>query len=309
MTAILVPTIRHWIAAALLSLTAAPAAMAQGQDLGHKILGGVGLDAGTQPDPGIYVGDRFVYYRADELKDRDGERVPVRGLEVEALANVVGISGTLKLGGAPYLGAAVAIPYAWLSLRSDAPQASIDRSGIGDVFVEPIKVGFRLPHLDVVTSYSFYAPTGQAEDSGVGQRQWSQQFSAGGTVFLDDRRAWRLSALGSYNLYNEKIGIDIRRGDTVQIQGGIGGRLFDVIDFGLAGYVLRQVEDDSGADLPPVLRGAREEVFGLGPEIGVAIPAIRARLTIRYERDLGARSRPEGQILVAGLSFVAWRPD
>jgi hypothetical protein len=50
-------------------------------------------------------------------------------------------------------------------------------------------------------------------------------------------------------------------------------------------------------------------VFGLGPEIGVVIPAIRARLTVRYEWDLAATSRPEGQILVAGLTFVAWRPD
>ena len=45
-----------------------------------------------------------------------------------------------------------------------------------------------------------------------------------------------------------------------------------------------------------------------GPEIGIVIPAIRARLAVRHEWDLATTSRPKGQILVAGLSLVAWRP-
>jgi hypothetical protein len=47
----------------------------------------------------------------------------------------------------------------------------------------------------------------------------------------------------------------------------------------------------------------------VGPEIGITIPAIRGKLTARYEWDLGARSRPEGQVLVVGLSFLAWQPE
>lgn len=301
-------TIWRWMAAGLLLLPAAPAAMAQSQDLGHKILGGAGLDAGTQADAGLYVGDRLLHYHADELNDRNGERVPVEGLDIDAASNVTGVSRTLKLDGALYFSASVAVPIVRLSLNSDEPRASVDRFGFGDVFVEPARLGLRHPHFDVVTSYGFYAPTGQAPRSGVGARQWSQQVSAGGTVFFDDRRGWRLSALASYDLYHKKTGIDIRRGDTVQVQGGFGGPIFHRIEAGIAGYALWQVQNDSGSDLPLILRGARDHVIGLGPEIDVAIPAIRARLTIRHEWDLATRSRPEGQILVAGLSFVAWRP-
>jgi hypothetical protein len=159
-----------------------------------------------------------------------------------------------------------------------------------------------------VTSYGFYAPTGQAQRSGVGERQWSHQLSAGGAVFFDDHRGWRLSALASYDLYQKKIGIDIRRGDTVQIQGGFGGPVFHNIDVGIAGYALWQVGDDRGSALPLVLRGARDHVTGLGPEIGIMLPVIRARLAVRHEWDIATRSRPKGQILVAGLSLLAWRP-
>ena len=165
------------------------AAVADG-DLGHKVLGAVGLDAGTQPDEGVYAGDRFFYFSADRLRDRRGGLVPVKGLEIGAYANVVGVSGTLKPEGAPYLSAAFAVPVAWLSMKADVPHAEIDRFGLGDIFVEPIKVGGRLPHLDTVASYGFYAPTGQAERKGLGQPQWTQQFSLGGTLFFDDERAF-----------------------------------------------------------------------------------------------------------------------
>lgn len=294
------------MAAALLLFSTG--AMAQG-DLGHKILGAVGLDAGIQPEEGIYAGDRFIYFSADRLRDRRGRPVPVKGLDIDAYANVVGISATYKPEGGPYLSAALAVPVAWLSTKADVPAADIDRFGLGDVFVEPLKVGWRLPHLDTVASYSFYAPTGQADRKGLGRPQWTQQFSLGGTLFFDDERTFRLSALASYNRYHEKIGIDVTRGDSVQLQGGLGGRWFQVLDAGIVGYALWQVADDRGSDLPPALRGARERVFGLGPEIGVTIPALRARLTARYEWDFGAESRPEGKVLVVGLSFLAWRPQ
>ena len=209
-----------WMTAALLLRSAT--AMADG-DLGHKILGAVGLDAGTQPDEGVYVGDRFIYFSADQLRNRRGGLVPVKGLDIDAHANVLGVSATLKPEGAPYLSAALAVPVAWVSTKADVPSADIDRFGLGDIFVEPLKLGWRLPHLDTVASYSFYAPTGQADRKGIGRPQWSQQFSLGGTLFFDDERAFRLSFLASYNLYHQKIGIDVTRGDTVQLQGDLEG--------------------------------------------------------------------------------------
>lgn len=279
--------------------------MADGE-LGQRVLGSVGLDAGTQPAEGVYAGNRFFYYSANRLRDPQGGLRPVQGLAIDAFANVVGISGTLKAEGLPYLSAAFAVPVAWVSTRADVPPTDVARTGLGDIFVQPLMVGWRSTRFDAVASYSFYAPTGQLNRKGLGQPQWTQQLSMGGTLFFDDERAFRLSALASYNIYHQKIGIDITRGDTVQVQGGLGARLFQVLDVGLAGYALWQVGDDRGPDLPPALRGAREQVFGLGPEIGITIPALRARLTARYEWDLGAKARPEGQILVVSLSFLAW---
>ncbi len=49
----------------LVMARAAPAQ--QQQALGHKLLGGVGIDAGVQSDPGLYISYRLMRYGAGRL--------------------------------------------------------------------------------------------------------------------------------------------------------------------------------------------------------------------------------------------------
>lgn len=295
-----------WVAALALAPTAARAQSA----LGHKLPGAVGLDAGTQPDPGLYLVSRFVYYDALRLRDREGDRVPLPGFDATALAGMIGLGATLRLESGLHLGFAVAAPIARLSLTAGGEQnAELDRSGLADVFVKPLQVGARWSRLDLLGSYAFYAPTRQFGRQGLGSPQWSHQLSAGGTLWLGPRRAARLSTLFSVDLYHRKLDADVTRGPTVLLQGGVGGTLARVLELGLAYYALWQVADDRGPALPPALRGRRDRVFGLGPELNLIVPPLRAQLGVRYMRDLGARGRPEGQLLVTTLSFRPWAFD
>src|SRR5690606_37295019 len=300
-----------YLAALLLAAALLTAPSAQAQDREHKLLGGVGIDAGVQAEPGLYLSDRIVHYDASRLRDRNGDLVPIRGLNVDVLANAFGASLTLKSENAPYLSFAFALPLADISVNATDPRIALDRSGFADIFVQPLKLGWRFPHGDIVTSYAFYAPTGRFEPrgrEGVGRGFWSHQFSIGGAVFSGPQRLFRASALLSYDLNLRKRGIDIRRGNTLQVQGGAGVRFARIATIGIAGFALWQVTDDSGADIPPMLRGARDRVYGLGPEIDLLIPALRTRLDLRAEWDFGVRSRPQGRILVAGLTIALWRP-
>jgi len=295
----------------LLPATVLTAPHARAQDLGHKLLGGIGIDAGVQAEPGLYLSDRIIRYDANRLRDRNGDLVPIRGLNVDVVANAFGASLTLKPKNAPYLSFAFALPLADISVNANDPRIAVDRSGFADIFVQPLKLGWRLPRGDVVTSCAFYAPTGRFEPrgrEGVGRGFWSHQFSLGGAVFSGREREIRASALLSYDLNLRKHGIDIRRGNTLQIQGGAGVRVARIATIGIAGFALWQVTDDSGTDIPPMLRGARDRVYGLGPEFDLLIPALRARLEMRAEWDFGVRSRPEGRILVAGFTVALWRP-
>jgi hypothetical protein len=300
--------VRRWILRLVTTvvLGSLPRATLAQPDLGHKVPGTVGLDAGSQPPPGLYLVDRFLYWDAIHLRDRNGARLPIRGFDIDAIANAVGVAGTFRVHSGLHLGASVAVPFARISTPSADPSAALDRFALGDVFVAPAQIGFRWPRVDVVGSYGFFAPTRQVGRTGLGAPQWAHQISAGTTLYFDDARRGRASILLGYEIHQPKIGIDVTRGDILQIQGGIGSTVLGIVDLGLAGYALWQVRDDRGSDLPAALRGRRDRVFGLGPELGILMPMLRAKLGIRYTRDFGVRGRPEGQLVVVGLSFRVW---
>jgi hypothetical protein len=277
--------------------------------LGHKLLAGAGVDAGTQSESGLYLLDRFAYYSAERLNDQAGHRLPIRGLDIEVYGNMLGLALTIKPRGAPYLSIAAAAPMANIHVSVSDPRVTIDRSGFGDLYVQPIKLGWKQERYDVVSAYSFYAPTGEFEPrrGGVGRGYWTHQFSLGGAIRSRDR-ILRASALASYDLNLRKRSIDIRRGNMFQLQGGAGLMVFPMIGIGVASYALWQVSDDVGTDIPPALRGLRTRVFGLGPELNLILPKIGLRADTRLEWDLGARSRPEGIVLVTGIGYRAWYP-
>lgn len=292
------------------SMLLASTGVARAQELGHKVLGGLGVDAGTQTAPGIYVADRFLFYSAGRIRDRNGDIAPIRSPHLEAAANGTGVAGTFEWPRLPYVTVAAAVPIVHIALSTADPRASIDRFGLGDIFVLPLKLGWRLPHADVVASYAFYVPTGASATSsgGVGQGHWTHQFSVGGAAFVDAARRFRASALASYDLSSRKRDVDVTRGETVRVEGGAGARVVGVLELGAAAYALWQVGDDRGADLPIPLRGARDRVYGLGPEIGVVVPPLRARITFRAMWDLEAESRPEGRVMVAQIALLAVPP-
>lgn len=281
-------------------------AAAQVGDLGHRVPGAIGLDAGTQPDEGLYAAARVLWFASNRVNDRAGNAVPIENLDIDAVGTAVGISGTLELHGM-YVDAAIAVPFVKLSLDSDQPEASIDRMGLGNVYVEPLKLGTRWNRVDAVAGYGLYIPTAQGARSGVGQPEWSHQASLGSTVFFDDRRGSRISALVSFVVNGQKRGVDITRGDMLLVQGGAGARVFRVVDVGVAGYALWQVTADRGSALPPQLAGARDRVFGLGPEVGIVVPQLRSRFTARFEWDIRAQARPVGTLLVVGITTFAVR--
>jgi hypothetical protein len=280
------------------------------QDIGHKTLGTLGLRAGEQPDTGIYLTDAFGHYGATKLVDRHGDEIPV-GLDLGALAGAFGIAGTFELPKTSiFVGAAASFPIAHVTVNTARPEASIDGFGLGDAYVQPVKLGWRTQWTDLVASYAFYAPTGEFEpggNDGVGRGNWTHQVSLGGTIAFDPKRRWTLSALASFDVNMRKRNVDITRGATLQVQGGLGYAPRRIVQLGVAAYALWQVTDDTGADLPPVFRGARDVAYGLGPEVSLRLPPIHCSLTARYAHDFAVESRPEGELFFFALTTVLWR--
>jgi hypothetical protein len=251
------------------------AVSAEAQQLGHKVLGSLGLLAGSQPDSGLYVMDQFVSFGANELFDREGHHIPVT-LALDVWANPVGVQGTFRLPWpSMYMNVSIAAPVAHVSLQSDQPLASVDTLGFGDVYVQPVKIGWKTTQTDIVAGYGFYAPTGlyvPRASGSVGNGQWTHEFSLGGALYFNRAKTWHISALGSFALNQRKEGIDITRGDTIQFQGGAGktlrraGKILPRVDMGLAGYGLWQVRDNRGAAFPLFFVVPATWTWGWGPK-------------------------------------------
>ena len=304
------PALKITVVVAAGILASASRAGAQ-QDLGHNVLGTIGLKAGAVPPSGLYVQDAFFFYTADHLVDRRGDAIPV-SLSLKVLTNAAGAGGTFEAKRIKtWFSFAFAVPIARVRATSDLPEASLDRFGIGDVYVKPLQLGWRPPGVDILVAYGFYIPMHHFEPGprgGVSTAQWTNQFSLGGTVYKDigEKARLHVSALASYDNYLQKLGIDLTRGDIVQLQGGVGVTVRKILDAGFTAGSLWQVRDDRGSALPAVLRGTRDQAVGLGPEVAVTIPVIRTRVLVRYEHDVRARTRPLGQLLFLSAAVKVW---
>lgn len=290
-------------AASLMIAALVAPVMVHAQQLGYKLLGGAGIDAGVQSPPGLYLINQSLHYGAQELRGRDGHVVPIEGLDIDAFGNLTGAAYTM-VRHRTYLTFAFGLPLARVHLSTDNPAASLAGRGFSDLFLQPLKLGWRIRRFDVVTGYMIYAPTGKFEPRGgsVGRGYWTHALTLGGAVFEDSTRTTRASVLASYEINSRNRKVDIRRGNMFHVQGGVGVGVLRVATIGLAGFALFQATGDRGA-LPPALRGQWSRVFGLGPEFDVTIPKWRMRIEARFQRELGVRSRPEGQVIAGGVSY------
>src|SRR6516162_4358195 len=125
---------RCWLIAAVSGGLLFMSLAAFGQDLGHKVPGLLGLDAGTIPEPGLYLVDRGAIYQARELRGPNGNVVPLSAFYFRASGNELGLSYTRKLLWGAFLTIGAGAPISRLKLNvPDLLEAGVDRFGFGDV--------------------------------------------------------------------------------------------------------------------------------------------------------------------------------
>src|ERR1700757_4190642 len=138
------------------------------QDLGHKLPGLLGLDAGRIPEPGLYLVNRIAIYEAEKLRDRNGNLVPTAPFNLLVRSYAFGVSYTTKTSrNSMFLTMTAGGPISQVKLNTEnRPELGIDRLGLGDPYIQPFRLGWRKRRFDVVTSYSIYLPTDRSALAG-----------------------------------------------------------------------------------------------------------------------------------------------
>lgn len=271
-------------------------------ETGHYTNGVEGIKGATLPGPGFYYKMYNVMYRADEIMDGDGNRSASQNIDLTVLANVHRfIWGTgLQLFGADVV-ADLTIPlvYTDFSLEIVPMNMTIedDWFAAGDICLEPIALSWHGSRYDLAAGIAVYMPTGRYDkdrSASPGKDMWTFMFTAGATVYFDGEKTWSVSALARYETHTEKRDKEIRPGDDVHFEWGLGKTFMKIIDAGVAGYCHWQVTDDSGPGTNTYDTGIHDRVFAAGPELGIFIPPAMLAVTVRSLWEFGAVDRTEG---------------
>jgi hypothetical protein len=290
---------------------------AHAQFLGHNFPGDFGVGSGTQPEPGNYLSVVYLGYDGDALRDRNGDGIQYPGGGGDLTVNGWGVGwwyvSEAKLWGGNY---SFQVAPSATDNKLEIPvlgQAQSTSFGLSDLYVQPINLGWRTQHADFVAGLGLYAPTGRytaGADDNLGMGMWSFEISGGTTVYFDDAKTWTFATTAFYEIHSEKDGTDVRVGDILTLEGGLGKSFMDgAASVGISYYAQWKVtDDDLGGFVPPDQLDfiGRNRGFGIGPEVTLPLASknkFYGVVNLRYLWESGVRSSVEGDILALTFTF------
>ena len=286
---------------------------------GHNLRGDYGLSSGTQPPPGLWVGLFYPNYNVDELRGRDGRKLPFQGdVNVQALAPWLWWVSDKKIFGANY---SIFVSPSWTESALEAPILGLESDtgiGLGDLYVQPINLGWHTKRADFMAGAGVFAPIGRFEqgaENNTGLGMWSYEAFAGTTLYLNEARTWNLAATAFYETHSAKEDSKQKVGDILTVEGGL-GRSFagGALNVGLAYFAQWKVTGDNlglEGPMPPIaLDLPKHRVLGVGPEIVLPLASKKKLfgfLTLRYLFDFGVEANTQGRTFL--LNFTVPVPS
>jgi hypothetical protein len=242
------------------------------------------------------------------VKTLSGNELP-KSPELDIFANVILGSYVTKkkiLGG--NYGLMVAVPILNTELALPSLNVGNQTWGLADIYIQPLALGWHFKHADAIAGYAFMAPTGRFSASAhdnTGLGMWSNEFSAGTTVYFDKGKKWHAAGTGFYEIHASKKDLDLKTGDVFTLEGGA-GRAFmhGYANAGLAYVGQWKVTEDSGTDVSPLVLGKKGSMFALGPELNMPVTKKGIFFGFKYLFDARSRLATSGNYMVLSLTYV-----
>ncbi|HUR36063.1 MAG TPA: transporter [Vicinamibacterales bacterium] len=290
------------ITAALTAVCLLPSSAAA-QLNGSNLKGDTGLKAGTQAPPGVYVGVPLWFYTADAVKGHEGNEILTGKLDATVGGVLLNVVTKKKVLGGNY-GFVAVLPFANNRVQGAGDFDSNPGSGVTDMYVQPINLGWTRPRADFTAAYGLFLPTGRYEDGAddnTGLGMAGQELLFGTTVYLNKARSVHAATVATFDWFSEKKDSDTRVGNIINLEGGLGADfLKGGLTTGLAYFGTFKVTDDTfDARVPPRIAPDKNRVWGLGPEVTLALAtkkAVYGFLTVRYQWEIAARTSTEGGV-------------
>lgn len=290
----------------LLAIISLPA---MAQERGQYLPGTAGLNSGMQTPEGITYANLFTWYPSTKFKDQNGNTAPIIfDLDLLVDVNLLAYTTKAKFLGANF-GMAVAVPIVNTPVSLPRLGAGVSPTGIGDIYVEPINLGWKRKKADVKFAYGFVAPTGKFDATGTDTTTtdyWGHQLTFATTAYLDKTKLTQVSFSTNWEFHQKKRHEDLKVGNNMTLEAGV-GKIFvqnqgkQLVQFGVVGYAEFQLTNDSGTAVHALRANNKDRVFAIGPELGVILPTKKFNFLVRVLPEFGARNRTQGVTVVVGI--------
>jgi hypothetical protein len=196
----------------------------------------------------------------------------------------------------------------------------VTKGSIGDIYVEPVNLGWHLRQLDAVVSSGFFAPSGPYRSGvavNIGYGHWTGVFGLGGVAYADVGHTWSLSIYAHYLLYGSQIGRSYTLGDVVPLEWGAGksfnlnNRIFKQLTVGAVGYAQWQATGNQidlartskiASSAIATLEHTRSQVYSAGPSLNLLTSY--GLFSLRYYEEFDAHATPSGTQLMFSLALA-----
>jgi hypothetical protein len=274
---------------------------------GHHSNGFDGIKAGSPAAEGFYWRMYNVYYTADQLRDKKGNKVPGDfEMDMFITANTFIWSTPVKLlGGNLIVQAVIPVAYADVGYEIGGyrPEALNDhRFNLADIVVDPFLLRWHGERWEATAGIGVYMPTGgysASKAASPGKGFWTVRNTLGGTLYLDKKKTWSASILARYEVHTKQRQTRITPGHDFHFDWGVGKSFYNgLFTIGMAGYCSWQVTKDSGTNAS----NTYERVFGVGPEIGFVLPDWKFLVNLRVVQEFENRNSARGTTAVFVLT-------
>ena len=279
------------------------------QERGQYIPGTAGLNSGIQAPEGFTYANLFIWYPSTKFKDQNGDTSALNfDLDLLADFNLFAYTTKAKFLGANF-GMAVAVPIVNTPISLPNLGANVSPTGIGDIYFEPINLGWKGKKADTKLAYGFIAPTGKFDSVGTDTTTtdyWGHQITLASTIYLEKTKLTQFSFSTNWEFHHKKRHEDVKVGNNMTLEAGV-GKIFvknggkQLLQFGGVGYAEFQLTNDSGSGVPLLTADNKDRVFALGPEFGVILPAKKFSFMVRVLPEFGARNRTQGVTVAVGV--------
>ena len=254
--------------------------------------------AGVLPPPGGSVWLQYnQFYSAGRVNGPDGRSL-VPGFNINVVASATRVLHTWDVQLGPFTLTSGAVqPFAYIGGK--VPGAKDQSFGLGDFTLQPLYLGYSNPahNLFAYAGLDIFFPTG-AYDKGhlFNQGENVYTFAPEALVTFQPMPKLQLDAAAVFEIHTKNPATQYRSGTTFNLDYGLTYGLSDRLEglsFGVQGYFLQQVSDDTVNRARVLPDGFRGRSLGIGPQIFYAIDKAGGVL-LKYQHEFLVQNRPAG---------------